>query len=52
MRNYKENEKLHNARKEIYAALSNEQESSMARNIFNHANLASSEMKRDLASED
>ena len=48
----KKNEKLHNARKEIYAALSNEQESSMARNIFNHANLASSEMKRDLASED
>ena len=48
----KKNKKLHNARKEIYAALSNEQESSMARNIFNHANLASSELKRDLASED
>ena len=48
----KRNEKLHKARKEIYAALSEEQDSSMARNIFNHANLASNELKRDLASED
>ena len=48
----KRNEKLHEARKEIYAALSKEQDSSMARNIFNHANLASNELKRDLASED
>jgi alkyl sulfatase BDS1-like metallo-beta-lactamase superfamily hydrolase len=48
----KENKKLHDARKEIYAALSKEQDSSMARNIFNHANLASNELKRDLASED
>ena len=48
----KRNEKLHEARKERYAALSKEQDSSMARNIFNHANLASNELKRDLASED
>ncbi len=48
----KKNEKLHEARKEIYAALSKKQDSSMARNIFNHANLASNELKRDLASED
>ena len=48
----KKNEKLHDARKEIYAALSEEQDSSMARNIFNHANLASNELKRDLASDD
>ena len=48
----KRNEKLHEARKKIYAALSEEQDSSMARNIFNHANLASNELKRDLASED
>tara|TARA_B100000161_G_C33524275_1_gene402727 strand:+ start:32 stop:187 length:156 start_codon:yes stop_codon:yes gene_type:complete len=47
----KKNEKLHDARKKIYAALSEEQDSSMARNIFNHANLASNELKRDLASE-
>ena len=48
----KNNKKLHGARKEIYVALSKEQDSSMARNIFNHANLASNELKRDLASED
>ena len=48
----KKNKKLHDARKEIYVALSKEQDSSMARNIFNHANLASNELKRDLASED
>jgi alkyl sulfatase BDS1-like metallo-beta-lactamase superfamily hydrolase len=39
----------HQARAEIYAARSAEQESSMARNILNHAALASGQMRRDLA---
>ena len=48
----KDNEKIHLARKKIYEAISKIQSSSMARNIFNHASLASAENKRDLASED
>jgi alkyl sulfatase BDS1-like metallo-beta-lactamase superfamily hydrolase len=48
----KNNEEVHLAREKIYSAISQVQDSSMARNIFNHASLASSEMKRDLASED
>ena len=39
----------HLARTEIYGARAMEQESSMARNILNHAALASSQMRRDLA---
>tara|TARA_Y200000002_G_C22682817_1_gene664774 strand:+ start:1731 stop:3032 length:1302 start_codon:yes stop_codon:yes gene_type:complete len=48
----KNNEEVHLAREKIYSAISQVQDSSMARNIFNHASLASSEKKRDLASED
>ena len=47
----KQNKKLHTARKEIYSAFSKVQDSSMARNILNHAALSSNEQKRDLASE-
>jgi alkyl sulfatase BDS1-like metallo-beta-lactamase superfamily hydrolase len=42
-------ERVHTLRKEIYAARSKEQSSSMARNILNHAALASEKGKRDLA---
>jgi hypothetical protein len=38
-------------RAEIYGARSKQQDSSMARNILNHAALASAEGKRDLAGE-
>jgi alkyl sulfatase BDS1-like metallo-beta-lactamase superfamily hydrolase len=41
----------HALRREVYAARSREQESSMARNILNHAALASEKGKRDLAGE-
>lgn len=41
----------HDARAEIYAARSKEQTSSMARNILNHASLASKQGRRDLAGE-
>ena len=41
--------KVHALRKEIYGAYSSVQESSMARNILNHASLASAKEKRDLA---
>jgi alkyl sulfatase BDS1-like metallo-beta-lactamase superfamily hydrolase len=40
---------VHALRAEVYAAFSKQQESSMARNILNHAALASAEGKRDLA---
>jgi alkyl sulfatase BDS1-like metallo-beta-lactamase superfamily hydrolase len=40
---------VHAVRAEIYAARSKEQTSSMARNILNHAALASQQGKRDLA---
>ena len=39
----------HTVRSEIYAARSAEQDSSMARNILNHAALASQQGKRDMA---
>jgi alkyl sulfatase BDS1-like metallo-beta-lactamase superfamily hydrolase len=39
----------HAVRSEVYAARSAEQDSSMARNILNHAALASQQGKRDLA---
>jgi len=39
----------HAVRSEVYAARSKEQTSSMARNILNHAALASAQGKRDLA---
>ncbi|MBE0608185.1 MAG: MBL fold metallo-hydrolase, partial [Dehalococcoidia bacterium] len=39
----------HNLRAEVYSARSQLQESSMARNILNHAALASAQGKRDLA---
>jgi alkyl sulfatase BDS1-like metallo-beta-lactamase superfamily hydrolase len=42
-------EAVHEARTQIYAGRSAEQESSMARNILNHAALASGQMRRDLA---
>ncbi len=41
----------HEARAGVYAARSKEQTSSMARNILNHASLASKQGKRDLAGE-
>ena len=47
----KQNKKLHAARKEIYSSFSKIQDSSMARNILNHAALSSNEQKRDSASE-
>jgi hypothetical protein len=40
---------VHRLRREIYQARSRAQVSSMARNILNHAALASAEGKRDLA---
>ena len=43
------NEHVHKARKIIYANFSIKQDSSMARNILNHASLASTQNKRDLA---
>jgi alkyl sulfatase BDS1-like metallo-beta-lactamase superfamily hydrolase len=43
---------VHEARAEIYAARSGEQVSSMARNILNHAALASRDGRRDLAGDD
>ena len=43
---------MHEARAEIYRAHSAQQTSSMARNILNHAALASDAGKRDLAGED
>ena len=39
----------HALRAEIYGARSKQQQSSMARNILNHASLASQQGKRDLA---
>jgi alkyl sulfatase BDS1-like metallo-beta-lactamase superfamily hydrolase len=42
-------ERVHVLRKEIYGARAKEQSSSMARNILNHAALASERGKRDLA---
>ncbi len=39
----------HEVRASVYAARSAEQESSMARNILNHAALASGQLRRDLA---
>jgi len=41
--------RVHATRAEIYAARSKSEESSMSRNILNHAALASAEGKRDLA---
>jgi alkyl sulfatase BDS1-like metallo-beta-lactamase superfamily hydrolase len=41
--------RVHALRKEVYAARAKEQSSSMARNILNHAALASDKGKRDLA---
>jgi alkyl sulfatase BDS1-like metallo-beta-lactamase superfamily hydrolase len=41
----------HALRGEVYAARAKLQESSMARNILNHAALASAQGKRDLAGE-
>jgi len=41
--------KVHEARKIIFKRFSEKQESSMARNILNHASLASDKLKRDLA---
>ena len=43
------NESVHKARKAIYGNFSIKQDSSMARNILNHASLASGQNKRDLA---
>ena len=43
------NENVHKARKAIYENFSIKQDSSMARNILNHASLASGQNKRDLA---
>ena len=43
------NSKVHEARETIYSNFSNEQTSSMGRNILNHASLASKEGLRDLA---
>jgi hypothetical protein len=40
---------VHALRRAIYAARSQQQTSSMARNILNHAALASDQGKRDLA---
>jgi len=42
---------VHAARASVYAARAQEQDSSMARNILNHAALASEQGKRDLAGE-
>ena len=39
----------HAARADLYRARAGEQESSMARNILNHAALASDQLRRDLA---
>lgn len=47
-----ENDEVHRVRTEVYRANSQDQTSSMARNILNHAALASAQGKRDLASED
>jgi alkyl sulfatase BDS1-like metallo-beta-lactamase superfamily hydrolase len=44
-----QNEAVHNARAHIYSEFSKEQSSSMGRNILNHASLASSKGKRDMA---
>ena len=44
-----QNEAMHNARAHIYSEFSKEQSSSMGRNILNHASLASSKGKRDMA---
>ena len=46
------NQKVHEARKIIYNNFSSKQESSMARNILNHASIASGQNKRDLAETD
>ena len=47
-----ENDEVHRVRAEVYRANSQDQTSSMARNILNHAALASAQGKRALASED
>ena len=44
-----ESAEAHQVRREVYAARSAQQESSMARNILNHAALASAQLRRDLA---
>lgn len=46
-----ESDEVHRVRTEVYRANSQDQTSSMARNILNHAALASAQGKRDLASE-
>ena len=46
-----DNTEVHRVRTEVYRANSQSQTSSMARNILNHAALASEQGKRDLASE-
>lgn len=46
-----DSQRAHSVRATVYGAWSKEQESSMARNILNHAALASAEGKRDLAGE-
>ncbi|MEE9253908.1 MAG: alkyl sulfatase dimerization domain-containing protein, partial [Pseudomonadales bacterium] len=46
-----DNADVHRVRTEVYRANSESQTSSMARNILNHAALASGQGKRDLASE-
>ena len=45
----KDNKEVHEMREVIYREISLVQDSSMARNIYNHASLASKEIKRDLA---
>ena len=45
----KDNKEIHEIREIIYREISLVQDSSMARNIYNHASLASKENKRDLA---
>jgi alkyl sulfatase BDS1-like metallo-beta-lactamase superfamily hydrolase len=46
-----DSQRAHGVRAEVYGAWSKKQESSMARNILNHAVLASAQGKRDLAGE-
>ena len=46
------NKEIHKAREKIFKEFSLTQESSMARNILNHASLASRKLKRDLAESD
>jgi alkyl sulfatase BDS1-like metallo-beta-lactamase superfamily hydrolase len=46
-----ESSEVHALRAEVYGARSKGEESSMSRNILNHAALASAQGKRDLAGE-